>query len=226
MMRAAAAGRCWCILEYLLNICSSWDESVCSSAAERRHYIIVMLLRERGCSWYGQLICENAARAGNLPFLKWAKEQGVVFTERTMAVSARGGHTDVCAYLRSQNCNWGIRVCNVAAYAERMDTLDWLLEHGCPFNTSKLWVPAAYIASVPILNFLLQRIELPDLPQWQHMLLMAGAKGNLAAVKWIRSWDAEWPAVLSFLDFDDVTVWTWQGAVLEWARAEGCISPV
>jgi hypothetical protein len=52
------------------------------------------------------------------------------------------------------------------------------------------------------------------------MLTLAGAYDHLAAAQWLRQRGAEWPTVLHFNGTD------WSGDTLEWARAEGCDSPL
>jgi hypothetical protein len=52
------------------------------------------------------------------------------------------------------------------------------------------------------------------------MLNAAGSHGHLAAAQWLRQQGAAWPAVLRV----NRDYW-WSGAVLAWARAEGCTSP-
>jgi hypothetical protein len=57
------------------------------------------------------------------------------------------------------------------------------------------------------------------------MLNIAGAYQQLAAAQWCRQRGAAWPEVLQWYDKEqDDQVWT--GATLEWARAEGCTSPL
>jgi hypothetical protein len=48
----------------------------------------------------------------------------------------------------------------------------------------------------------------------------AGASDHLVAAQWLRQLGAEWPDVLKRRDQ------FWSGHTLEWARAEGCDSPL
>jgi hypothetical protein len=56
------------------------------------------------------------------------------------------------------------------------------------------------------------------------MLAAAGSKNHLAAAQWLRAQGAAWPAILQHR-LGDVQQ-QWQGVALDWARAEGCTSPV
>jgi hypothetical protein len=59
------------------------------------------------------------------------------------------------------------------------------------------------------------------------MLNNAGASNKLAAAKWLRQQGAEWPDRLHDSDYAySSNKGIWSGEVLQWARDEGCTSPI
>ena len=54
--------------------------------------------RENGCPW-DERTCAAAAAAGNLEVLKWAREHGCPWDERTCAAAASGGHQEVLQWV-------------------------------------------------------------------------------------------------------------------------------
>jgi hypothetical protein len=98
------------------------------------------------------------------------------------------------------------------------------MEHGCPYDANVLWVLAAREGHISLLEFL-QHTGVPVTPlELILALLTAGLNSHLAAARWLRVHGAEWPATLSNPLINDGQ--QWEGAVLEWARAEGCTAPL
>jgi hypothetical protein len=59
--------------------------------------------------------------------------------------------------------------------------------------------------------------------QLTELLNTAGSNNELAAAQWLRQRGAEWPAQLRYHEYPRRP---WQGDTLDWARQEGCTSPV
>jgi hypothetical protein len=106
-----------------------------------------------------------------------------------------------------------------AAASNNAALLQWLLEQGCPQNKIQLCATTACYGHTSILSLLQQRGLLPEQQHLSTALQLAGAYGRLTAAQWLRQRGAEWPPVLKYEDKP------WTGAVLEWARAEGCTAP-
>jgi hypothetical protein len=108
-----------------------------------------------------------------------------------------------------------------------VDTLRWLVEHGCPYEAHTLWLVAADEGHISILDYL-QQIGVNASPVVLRLLLLtAGASNHLAVAQLLRAQGAPWPHVLSAPVASVDGEWKqWEGAVLEWARAEGCTSPL
>jgi hypothetical protein len=97
--------------------------------------------------------------------------------------------------------------------------LQRLLNDGLLLDGVQLCLTAASWGRMNILAFLHEQRLLPAPHQLSEALQVAGAFGRLVVAQWLRQRGAEWPPVLNH----EYTPWT--GAVLEWARAEGCIAP-
>jgi hypothetical protein len=60
-------------------------------------------------------LCENAAKAGNLELLKWARESGCYLDEETCAFAASAGHLEVLKWARENGCEWDRNYCLASA---------------------------------------------------------------------------------------------------------------
>jgi hypothetical protein len=139
-----------------------------------------------------------------------------------MEVAAFKGYLHLCEYLREEGCTWSRDLCSGAVSRRYLVALRWLHEHGCPWDFRALCKLAAQRDSVEIMMYLQQQ---SDATEWNAALLTdmlnaAGAYKKLAAAQWLRQQGAEWPPMLRLHSR------SWSGDVLQWARAEGCASPV
>jgi hypothetical protein len=75
-----------------------------------------------------------------------------------------------------------------------------------------------------VLSYLLQIALAASSVTLTLMLFSAGAIDHLAAAQLLRAHGSEWPNVLSMDVGGELK--QWEGTVLEWARAEGCTSPL
>jgi hypothetical protein len=132
--------------------------------------------------------------------------------------------TAVCEYLLAQQCPCDDGVCTAAAVEGcHLSTLQWLMEHGCLYDVDTLRVKAAQHGHITVLEFL-QQFAVEALPQaLMLVLLIAGLSSQLAAAQWLRAQGAPWPPTLS-VPFGDEQ--QWPEPMVEWARAEGCTSPL
>eukprot|EP00953_Heterococcus_sp_UTEX-ZZ885_P003744 2536-Heterococcus_DN1.PRE.5 len=156
--------------------------------------------------------CAGAAKGGHLAALKhlistglieWLRqEQGVVIDYETLQVAASEGQTALCAHLRSMGCAWDDATCFFAADRGHLDTLCWLVENGCSWDVRQVCLSAASEGCTNILDYVVEQGEGLDAE------LLADALNN-----------AEWPAVLGYDEEEQ-----WSGAMIAWARAEGCTS--
>jgi hypothetical protein len=220
---AAAAGHQH-VIEYLHAEACPINKSAYLAAAVNSHVHVLQRLREQECAWDSEQLCSLAALKGLLPVLQWAEQQNAVFTEDTMMQAAAGGHTAVCAYLHAQQCPRDPSACTIRALYCHLGTLQWLLEHGYPCIERLLWRAAAMRGHISVLEFLLQTGVNASPRDISMALFKAGSSNHLAAAQWLRAQGAEWPPGLS-MEVNGAQQ-QWEGAVLEWARAEGCTSPL
>jgi hypothetical protein len=75
-------------------------------AAERGYLSTLKCLRRQGRLCNNRLLCAYAARGGHLEVLKWARENGCPWDEKTCAHAARGGHLKVLKWARENGCPW------------------------------------------------------------------------------------------------------------------------
>jgi hypothetical protein len=162
----------------------------------------------------------GAAHAGAVAKLKWLHSvAGCSFDEFTMRTAAGSGQLRICQYLHAEGCTWSASACKWALCGNHIDTLRWLHEHGCPWDAAALSSEAARAGRLEVMAYLQQQGVLTAAAV-THMLLLAGVHNQLPAVQWLRQQAAaEWPPVLQWRQR------LWKGAVLEWARAEGCTAP-
>jgi hypothetical protein len=223
---AAAAGHRHAI-EYLHADGCVFDDTVYLYAALGSHVPVLQSLRELECAWDRAQLCQLAASKGLLHVLQWAKQQGAVFNEGTMVQAAGNGHIAAGEYLHAQQCPFDGKACIAATVQCQLGALQWLLEHDYPHDASILWTSAAKDGYTSVLSLLLQSGVHVSPGVLTLVLFKAGANSQLATAQWLRAQGAEWPGRLSLPAIDGTTeLQQWEGAVLAWARAEGCTSPL
>jgi hypothetical protein len=239
------------MLRWLQETGCELNEETSAGAAETANNLHVLkYLHDQGCPWHPAL-CAIAGATGDLEQLKWLhahgaavnsttadeaacggavhvlewlqQQQGVEFSEQTLMRAAEGGHLQLCQWLRAQQCPWNTHAAGVAAWWNYSTLLRWLLDSGCPYDTYTLCMSAVIGPCDDVfstLQCLYERDIVTDTAVLTDMLAMVGSQDNLAVAKWLKVHGAEWPPVLCS------RLGPWYDAVIEWARAEGCTSPV
>jgi hypothetical protein len=231
LMHYAAYNGHWHILQYLHNEGVEWISEACATAARFGSLALLKQLREHGCPRDSDEMTVLAAWSGSVPLLKWFKERGIVFTETTMSCAVCRGHIAAVEYLHfTEHWPWSTTTCMLAALHDQLDLLNWLQQHGCPCIDAAVKEAAASGGSISVMTYMLeqqqQQVEVDvatHTASLTQMLAAAGANGKLAAAQWLRAQGAGWPDVLQFTALEQQQ---WQGDVLEWARDQGCTSPV
>ena len=82
----------------------------------------------------------------SVALLRWARENGCPWDERTCATAAAGGQLEVLQWARENGCPWDERTCAAAAAGQYLEVLQWALENSCPsgidsllFGKTQLW---------------------------------------------------------------------------------------
>jgi hypothetical protein len=167
-----------------------------------------------------------------VPLMMWLKEQHVELYPMLMLHAAEHGHLNMCRYLVDQGGQLTKKACKHAARGGHTETLRWLLAQGCPYKVSSISRGAASSGSIGVLTCVLELgAVIITAPVMTSMLNTASAFGHIEAAEWLREQGAVWPEVLvdehaSYASPERVQRRQWSGAVLQWARQEGCVSPV
>ncbi len=76
-----------------------------------------------------------AANMDNLPMLKWLRENGCPWDERTCDAAASRGHLNVLQWARANGCPWNAREGGMKAAREgHLAILQWAHANGCPWD--------------------------------------------------------------------------------------------
>jgi hypothetical protein len=198
--------------------CDAW---ACAEAAAGGHLETVRFLHESGCPWDAAGMCASAAECGNIELLHYLISEGCSFnfTEDDMNTAAQRGHLLICQYLRAELCPWSTVTCERAAGGGSVDTLHWLREQGCPWDVHAVRLAAVSSSSLRTVKYILGAEPAASAAQLTELLSKAGSWSCLAVAK-LRRRGADWPAELS------CNGQPWRTKVRQWARSEGCTSPV
>ena len=159
-----------------------------------------------------EILCQVAARVGNLEKLKVLRAGGCPWDKRTCTDAAMGGHLEVLQWARAKGCPWDEETCACAAFSGHLELLQWARANGCPCGTSTC-SKAAEGGHLDVLQWLHA-----DSCPWDEMKCEAAAWGGyLQVLQWARTNGCPW---------DDKTCqYAAQSGhlqVLQWARANGC----
>ena len=98
-----------------------------------RSVALLRWARDNGCPW-DERTCAAVAAGGNLAVLKWARENGCPWDERTCATVAVGGNLEMLKWARANGCPCDERTCSLAAQNGHHQMLKWARENGCPWD--------------------------------------------------------------------------------------------
>ena len=89
-----------------------------------------------------ELLCQAAARSGQLAELKVLRADGWPWDQYTCSAAALGGHLEVLQWARENGCPWDIRTCHEAAEGGHLKVLLWARANGCPCDENELHIAA------------------------------------------------------------------------------------
>jgi hypothetical protein len=94
-----------------------WDAANlgCLSALQRQH--------RRGLLLRKELLCEAAARSGNLKDLMALRENGFPWDANTCKFAVSYRHLDVLQWAHANGCPWNEFTCAFAAYGRQLEVL-------------------------------------------------------------------------------------------------------
>ena len=88
-------------------------------------------LRENGCDW-DERTCWSAAEKGHLECLKYAREHGCDWDGGTCFYAASNGHLECLKYAHEHWCPWDELTCRGAAEKGHLECLKYACAHGFP----------------------------------------------------------------------------------------------
>jgi hypothetical protein len=178
-------------------------------------------------------IVECAASSGSMELLTWLQRAPMELDAVvTLRCAARAGHQHILhqiIFTGPLEPDETSSVHEAAAEGGQASLLRWLRDEGHSWskNRDNMLISAARGGSIETLDYLLSFncLEPADPAVLTQAMNAAGAFDHLSAVQWLRrEHRAEWPAVLSYVRLRQTL--RWFGPVLQWARDEGCTSPL
>jgi hypothetical protein len=213
------------VLKFLNSEACPLDKWSCTAAAYRGDLDMLIWLRERYCPWDVLAVTIAAASSGDVLMMMWLKEQNVDLYAVLMLHAADRGLLPMCHYLADQGILGDDLACIHAMRWGHTETLRWLMHSNSPYQVYYLSRAAAKFGNIDVMAVIL---EGPEPVTADHLTNMLNTAGHLEAAQWLRQRGAGWPAVLldEYTGSRGVYRHHWCGAILDWARREGCISPV
>jgi hypothetical protein len=215
MTAAAGCNNQVAVVQYLYRQGCPWPWRLLETAVSTGYLELVRWCYEHECRFVDASMASlNAAASGNVQLMAWLLQQpGTHLSGMVMHIAVEHGHTDLCRFLREQQCPWDASSPRGAARGGHIDLLHWLLDSGCPYDEYSLCTAAAAGGSMQVLMYVQQQGFMSHARLLADMLNDAAVFHHLAAAKWLREQGAEWPTA--------VRRCPWSGETLEWARAEG-----
>ena len=99
-----------------------------------------------------ELLCEAAARSGQLEELKILCANDTPWDVSTCRIAAEDGHLEVMQWLCANGFPWDGQTCAGAAYGGHLEVLQWLHTNGCPWDRYTL-IHAGGSGHVELLNW-------------------------------------------------------------------------
>jgi hypothetical protein len=157
---------------------------LCDIAAREGNLTVLKYLRSIQCPW-DTATCAFAAINGHLDVIKWCRQNGCPWNSDTCSNAAENGHLDIIKWCRENGCDWDRFTCPNAAENGHLDVVKWCRQNGCEWNA---WTCA-----------------------------MAAENGHLDVIQWCRQNGCPW---------DDYTcAYAAQNGhleVLQWCCENGC----
>ena len=109
----------------------SRQELLCQAAARSGQLAELKVLRAGGWPWDRET-CSAAALGGHLEVLQWARANGCPWNAKTCTYAAGSGNLEVLQWARANGCSWDKETCMYAANGGHLEVLQWARANGCP----------------------------------------------------------------------------------------------
>ena len=161
-------------------------EILCQVAARVGNLEKLKVLRAGGCPW-DKRTCTDAAMGGHLEVLQWARAKGCPWDEETCACAAFSGHLELLQWARANGCPCGMSTCSKAAEGGHLDVLQWLHADGCPWDELTC-AEAAWGGYLQVLQW-----ACADDCYWDNKTCQYAAQsGHLQVLQWARANGCPW----------------------------------
>ena len=161
-------------------------EILCQVAARVGNLEKLKVLRAGGCPW-DKRTCTDAAMGGHLEVLQWARAKGCPWDEETCACAAFSGHLELLQWARANGCPCGMSTCSKAAEGGHLDVLQWLHVDGCPWDEMKCEA-AAWGGYLQVLQW----ARTNGCPWDDKTCQYAAQSGHLQVLQWARANGCPW----------------------------------
>ncbi|AHH01821.1 ankyrin-repeat protein [Pithovirus sibericum] len=178
---------------YLIRgVCRIWREScknfsfkclIQSCLKENRLSLICFVLNKRNIRKI--LTSENldlAAKFGSFSVVKWMRESGCRWTERTLNLAVEKGSIEMLIWMKSQGCIPTETFFMEVTRHSRFDVLDWIEAKKISLNVFCYYGAVSSLRSIEMLD----RLWKNNCPFDRTTYSFACLEGNLEALKWLR----------------------------------------
>ena len=160
----------------------SRQELLCQAAARSGQLEELKVLRADGCPWNANT-CSAAALGGHLEVLQWARANGCPWAEWTCAGAAKGGHLEVLQWARANGCPWDESTRLRAAGGGHLEVLLWAHANGCPRDETELDIAAQYGHEAVVRALIEAGADVGVAAPGKNPLICAAHKGHLTVVR-------------------------------------------
>lgn len=127
------------LLEWLRERDVPWARCAARRLSEGASLQTLLWAVQNGCPCDATQVSIGAARAGNLPILRWVLDMpGLCKTEDACTQAAEEGHLGVLKWLKQHGWPWDEDVCIAASGRKDLDMLQWAHSQGCPVTKATL----------------------------------------------------------------------------------------
>ena len=203
VMKEAAEGGHFDILQWSREQGCPWNVRVCSSAVQGGQLEILKWLRQEGCPW-DYVVCNGAFEHGYVEVFRWILTNGFTETDGICDCACEYNRLDFLQVARSFGCPWDESTC--AAGARNFEILRYLKDHGCPWDNCT-FIEAVSEGKREVLEWLYEN----KCPWSEEVCTAAAYQGDLETLQWLRQhgcpWDENTCDVASEKGHDDVLFW-------------------
>lgn len=162
---------------------SSWSKQL---ARDHDRVGILWLTNERNMAPTSDVIT-SATIHGHLELVKFLRTQQPPFPwcDDTFAAAALRGDIETLNYLIVNGCPFNARSCDCAAYTGKLEALKHIFEAGCPMH-QETWMFAALSGNLAVLEYL-RDVGCPRDEYHEHMVCRRAAfEGSINVLEWLR----------------------------------------